>query len=123
MASTEQIKSDVSHEVEGADFVQRLAERVGLTARASAVFGDAVEHEGVTVIPVAKATWGFGGGSGGDGATQGSGGGGGGFVAPLGFIEVRRGEAKFVRIHDLRLAAVGLGMAAGIVGFMIGRRH
>ncbi len=44
--------------------VERLAERLGSTARATAVFGEPVECDGVTVIPVAKARWGFGGGDG-----------------------------------------------------------
>ncbi len=40
----------------------RLAERLGATAAASAVFGTPVERNGVTVIPVARVRWGFGGG-------------------------------------------------------------
>jgi uncharacterized spore protein YtfJ len=46
---------------------ERLAEKIGSSARATAVFGEAVEHDGVIVIPVAKARWGFGGGDGGQG--------------------------------------------------------
>ena len=65
--------------------------------------GQPVERSGVTVIPVAKATWGFGGGSGGEAGKEGAGGGGGGFVAPLGYIEVRESGAKFKRIRDPRL--------------------
>jgi uncharacterized spore protein YtfJ len=122
MASANQVKADVSRDVEGVDFVQRLAERIGLSARASAVFGDPVEQTGVTIIPVAKTTWGFGGGSGGEAATQGAGGGGGGIVSPLGFIEVRQGEARFVRIRDPWLTALRLAVTAGIVGWMAHRR-
>jgi uncharacterized spore protein YtfJ len=47
--------------------VERLAEKIGSSARAAAVFGETVERDGVTVIPVAKARWGFGGGDGGPG--------------------------------------------------------
>jgi uncharacterized spore protein YtfJ len=47
--------------------VERLAEKIGSSARAAAVFGEAVGRDGVTVIPVAKARWGFGGGDGGPG--------------------------------------------------------
>ena len=46
---------------------ERLAEKIGSSARATAVFGEAVERDGVIVIPVAKARWGFGGGDGGQG--------------------------------------------------------
>ena len=44
-----------------------LADRLGKGARAAAVFGEPVERDGVTVIPVAKARWGLGGGVGTDG--------------------------------------------------------
>ena len=46
----------------GSDLAQALADRVGLKAGAHAVFGQPVEREGITVIPVAKVRWGFGGG-------------------------------------------------------------
>lgn len=88
-------------------FLDRMAERVGGNARAEAVYGAAVERDGVTVIPVAKVRWGFGGGdgtsAGGAGAAQaagGSGGGGGVTVSPLGYIELSGGESRFRRIND-----------------------
>src|SRR4051794_41682436 len=104
MAGEDQMTEDdareqASHIATGYGFTERLAERVGAAARASAVFGDAVEHEGVTVIPVARAKWGFGGGSGGRGEEEGAGGGGGTSVSPVGYIELRAGEARFRRIH------------------------
>ena len=89
----------------------RLAERLGATAAASAVFGTPVERDGVTVIPVARVRWGFGGGGGGRNAKaqDGWGGGGGVQAAPLGFIEVRDGGAQYRRVHDpLRLAIAAL---------------
>ena len=122
MASVDEVKAEVAREAEGGDIVQRLAERVGLSARASAVFGEPVEQSGVTVIPVAKASWGFGGGSGGDAVNQGVGGGGGGVTPPIGFIEVRGGGARFVRTHDIRLTALRLAAAAGMWGWMRRRR-
>jgi hypothetical protein len=107
----------------GDGFTERLAERVGATARASAVFGDAVEGQGVTVIPVARAKWGFGGGSGGRDGEQGAGGGGGTAVSPVGYIELRAGEARFRRIHNrarLAAGAVACGLAVAIA-FRVGR--
>lgn len=91
------------------DFVEGLATRIGVRASASAVFGEPVTREGVTVIPVAKVRWGFGGGAGrgtdgkGEGidAGEGSGGGGGVMASPLGYIELRDGQAEFRRIRDL----------------------
>ncbi len=83
-------------------FLEGLARRVGLQAGAQAVFGEPVERGELTVIPVAKLRWGFGGGTGPGPAGGGTGeGGGGGVVAsPLGFIEVRPGGAVFRRIED-----------------------
>ncbi|GAB4336780.1 MAG: hypothetical protein Kow0010_24760 [Dehalococcoidia bacterium] len=85
---------------------ERLAEKVGARAGARLVFGDPVERDGVTVIPVAKVRYGFGagGGSGTDesGEASGSGGGGGGGVAasPAGYIEISGGTATFRQISD-----------------------
>ena len=88
----------------------RLAERLGRNASASAVFGAPVERDGVTVIPVARVRWGFGGGGGRESKAQdGWGGGGGVQAAPLGFIEVKDGEARYRRVHDpLRLVIAAL---------------
>src|SRR5204863_193965 len=44
------------------DLMERIGQTVGQRAQASAIFGEPVEREGVTVIPVAKARFGFGGG-------------------------------------------------------------
>ena len=84
------------------ELLERIGETVGRRAQVSAVFGDPVQREGLTVIPVAKARFGFGGG-GGSGSREGDegsggGGGGGAAVSPIGFIEVRDSSAKFKRI-------------------------
>lgn len=92
----------------GEDVVHRLAEKLGVHASAGAVFGQPVERDGITVIPVAKVRWGFGGGSGRgieEGSDsgeigEGSGAGGGVMASPLGFIEVRDGRAEFKRVTD-----------------------
>jgi uncharacterized spore protein YtfJ len=83
--------------------VEAIGEKVSRSASARAVFGEPVERDGTTVIPVAKVRFGFGGGAGqaramreGDG---GGGGGGGVNVLPLGFIEIAGGCAKFRRIR------------------------
>jgi hypothetical protein len=107
----------------GRGFTEHLADRVGATARASAVFGDAVEGQGVTVIPVARAKWGFGGGSGSRDGEQGAGGGGGTSVSPVGYIELRAGEARFRRVSNrtqIAVAAVAWGLSAAIA-FRVGR--
>ncbi len=90
-----------------ASFVERIAARLGLHASASAVFGEPVERDGVTVIPVAKVRWGFGGAGRGiegegdeDDIGEGLGACGGVMARPLGYIEVRDGQAAFHRIND-----------------------
>jgi len=99
--------------------VSALADRLCASATARAVFGEPVDRDGITVIPVAKVRYGFGGGGGRGGETseggseggEGSGGGGGATASPLGYIEVTGGEARVVRIKDpaalLPLVAVG----------------
>lgn len=75
--------------------LERLVTQVGGRAGVKAVFGDPVEREGVTVIPVARVRWGVGGGGG--AGTEGSGSGGGGGVAadPVGYIDVTSAGATF----------------------------
>ena len=121
MPSAEDVKAELAQKAQGGDFVQRLAERVGASARASTVFGEPVERERVTVIPVARATWGFGGGSGSDAGQQGSGGGGGGLVSPLGYIEVRDDGADFKPLRDPRIGVLRAAVAGGIVGLLLRR--
>jgi uncharacterized spore protein YtfJ len=86
------------------ELLERIGETVGQRAQASTIFGEPVEREGVTVIPVAKARFGFGGGggSGSHEGEEGSGGGGGGgaAVSPIGYIEVRDRGAEFKRISS-----------------------
>jgi uncharacterized spore protein YtfJ len=99
-------------------FVERVAERLGMHASAKAVYGDAVEQEGVTVIPVAKVRFGFGGGSGRKDGKRGKGGGGGLQAAPLGYIEIKDGETQFKPIHD-PVSVAALVAAGGFAGFMV----
>ena len=82
-------------------FISTMAEKLGAAARAATIFGDAVERDGITVIPVAKARWGFGGGAGHRKDEDGAGGGGGAQVTPVGFIEMKNGEAEFRPIRTI----------------------
>ena len=107
-------------------FIGTMAEKLGAVAKASTVFGEPVERDGITVIPVAKARWGFGGGAGqrkdsGDGGSQedGAGGGGGVYVTPVGFIEIKNHEARF---RPIRTASLSWIIAGGLIGlFMVGK--
>ena len=95
------------------DFLTTIAEKLGAAAKASLVFGEPVERDGVTVIPVAKSRWGFGGGAGKTKHEYGSGGGGGTLVTPIGFIEITNGGARFQRIHTVSLPMIVMSGVAG----------
>jgi hypothetical protein len=102
--------------------LERLADRLGGRASVTAVFGEPVVREEVTVIPVARVGFGFGGGAGretGDAKTgEGGGGGGAATARPIGFIEISNGTAVYRPIRSpwadlvLPLAAVLAGTAA-----------
>ena len=101
------------------DFLTNVAEKLGAAAKASLVFGEPVERDGVTVIPVAKSRWGFGGGAGKTKHEYGSGGGGGAQVTPIGFIEITNGGARFQRIHTVSLPMI---VMSGVAGLLLFRR-
>lgn len=84
-------------------FIGNMADKLGAVARAATVFAEPVERDGLTVIPVAKARWGFGGGLGSTKEQHGGGGGGGVTVTPVGYIEIRNGETEFRRIRSTSL--------------------
>lgn len=81
-------------------FIERLAQKIGVTANAKYIYGEPVERGGITVITVAKAVYGFGGGSGKNGTENGSGGGGGAVVTPVGYIEIKNGKTRFRPTRD-----------------------
>jgi uncharacterized spore protein YtfJ len=97
-----------------------LGEIFARVARVDTVFGDPVTQGGITVVPVAKARWGVGGGSG--RKTEGEpreGGGGGLRVDPVGIVVIRGDDAEFRPIRAEPKWGVLLGLAA--LGFVIGR--
>jgi uncharacterized spore protein YtfJ len=114
--------------------LERLANRLGGKASVTAVFGEPVTRDGVTVIPVARVAFGFGGGAGREVSTtktgEGGGGGGGADARPLGFIEIKDGTAVYRPIRDpwtdiiLPLAALlAATTAPKLARAIIRRRH
>ena len=122
-------------------FVERMAERVGAKASVRAVFGEPIERNGITIIPVARVRWGFGGGGGrgpiavgpgseGDGAATeptidegmsgaGTGGGGGVTADPIGYLEIGPDGATFKPIGS-PMPSPGFLLAAGVsAGFVL----
>ena len=99
-------------------FIERLAEKVGVHANAKTIYSEPVQCDGVTVIPVAKVRWGFGGGTGIKPDKRGKGGGGGVQVSPLGYIEMKDGRTEYRPIHDP--ASWGpLMVIGGVVGWVL----
>ena len=88
-------------------------------ADVNACFGEPVEVDGRTVIPIAKVGYGFGIGTGRTGPSEadqsqvaaelgpaGGGGGGGATSAPIGYIEVRDGKTRVEPVLDQQRVAI-----------------
>ncbi|HTX84671.1 MAG TPA: spore germination protein GerW family protein [Streptosporangiaceae bacterium] len=104
-----------------AEVLERLAEKLGSQASVSAVFGNPVDREGITIIPVARVGFSYGGGAGNgrrhsEIAQSGGGGGGVSLASPAGYIKIKAGNAEFTPIRD-PLVAVVLPLAMFIAGF------
>ena len=102
--------------------LQSLKDSVLTQASVKTIYGEPIEAQGKTIIPVAKISYGYGAGAGtgGVGNTQarGEGGGGGGGVhaVPVGVVEVSNLQTRFIPISDRKklagavLFGVGLGL-------------
>jgi hypothetical protein len=84
----------------------KLAENAGSIGVRSA-YGDPVQIEGVTIVPVALVQYGFGGGGEGDDSDGAAGGGGGGMAIPIGAYVKSGGAARF-EPNLISLLAVGI---------------
>lgn len=84
--------------------LERLADKLGNRASVTAVYGEPVVAEGITVIPVAEVGFGFGGGAGRevgkDKTGEGGGGGGGAGARRVGLIEIQDGTATYKPLRD-----------------------
>lgn len=97
-------------------FIRTMAEKLGAAARAATIYGEPVERNGITVIPVAKVRWGFGGGAGQRNDGDGAGGGGGAQVSPVGFIEISQGRAEF---RPIKLVSPAWIVAGGLAAILL----
>ncbi len=101
--------------------LERLGQQLSTSATAQTIYGQPIERDGVTIIPVARAFYGFGGGGGGGTAANekaGSGAGGGAGVAltPVGYIELRKGRSRF---QPLRSSVVPLLAVGGAIAWLL----
>ncbi|NLA66178.1 MAG: hypothetical protein GX862_09750 [Leucobacter sp.] len=90
-----------------ASITKQIADTVS-SVGVHAAYGDPVELDGSTIVPVAVASYGFGAGEGGAEAQgEGSGGGGGGFAWPVGAYVTRDGYTRF-EANTIALLLVGI---------------
>jgi uncharacterized spore protein YtfJ len=114
-------------------FLKELADRIGAHVGTDVSFGAPVERGDVTIVPVARVRWGFGGGLGSGteerrpGAASkaqpgtmgsGAGGGGGSITDPIGYLEIRSTGATFKPLESMRPSAMFL-VAAGITAALV----
>ncbi len=112
------------------EFFAPIVESLRESANVRTVYGDPISVEGKTLIPVAKAGYGFGGSrrKGDDGGNEeGNGRVEGGVMgaAPMGFLEVSsQEETKFIKVPDNNPAKlVGALFAGFVVGALIVTRR
>ena len=114
--------------------LQAITERLHSSASTHTIYGDPIETQGKTLIPVAKVSYGFGGWAAGTNVLdtpdkppsakilEGGGGGGGVRMAPLGIVEVTLEQTQFLPFGGGKrmLGALMVGLLGGI---LIGRRY
>ena len=103
------------------DSVRQVVDGVRDALTVRRVFGDPIERDGITVIPVARVRGGAGGG-GGEGS-DGTGGGGTGFgmsAIPVGVFVVRDGKVTWQPVFDLGRVILG-GQIVAALFFLVVR--
>ena len=98
------------------DILTRVGDQLGIRR----VFGETIERDGVTVVPVAVSIGGGGGGTAPE--EQGSGGGFGGMVRGIGVYSISNGQVRFVPAVDTTALAALFVLAVGVV-IHAGRRR
>ena len=117
-----------------------MLESLRENATVRTVYGDPVERDGITTVPVARVAYGFGGGYGSatesgsdeenravtessaeESGSEGGGFGGGLMVSPLGVVEIDPEGTNFVRFDERRRLA-GVLLLGAVLGFLLGRR-
>jgi uncharacterized spore protein YtfJ len=101
--------------------LERLGQQLTSSVTAQAVYGNPVERDGITIIPVARARYGFGGGGGGgtqkqEASGSGAGAGAGVSLTPVGYIELREGRSRF---RPIRSSVVPLVAVSGAIAWLL----
>lgn len=110
------------------EFLDSISERLQTSSAVKTVYGDPLETQDKTIIPVAKVAYGFGGGFGeckADKTEQDNsdcgGAGGGVAVNPVGVIEVTKEETRFIPFSQRKQLA-GMLILGFLIGLFFGRR-
>ncbi len=98
--------------------IGHLAKSISSACDNKIVFSDPVEKDGIVVIPVAKMSFGFGGGKGTEEDKKGYGGGAGVIAKPIGYIEIKDGETRFVKIPN-PLSSPSFILMSSIAGYFL----
>ncbi len=128
MSTQVDVQPERAYSEQYAEVLEQLYDKMEGTANAAVAFAPPQKHDDLVVIPVARVGWRFGGGTGTRrqkeqrGAQGGIGVGGVLSVSPVGFIEVKKGTARFRPIFMpdtlLKMQVVGglivLGMIRGL---------
>lgn len=116
------------------EILRQVGDALGSAASVKSVFGEPIQTEGKTVVPVARIAYGFGGGFGSrhgpngaksdDSRGEGGGGGGGGGVHayPAGALEISAAGTRFIQFPDLRWLATAFGAGVLFGGVILRRK-
>ena len=97
------------------DILTRVGDQLGIRR----VFGEPIERDGITLVPVAVAIGGGGGGTAPE--DQGTGGGFGGIVRGIGAYSISNGQVRFIPAIDTTALAAMFVLTVGVV--LRARRH
>ncbi|WP_436933613.1 spore germination protein GerW family protein [Halovenus marina] len=111
--------------------VQSVLEQMHHSANVKSVFGEPIEANGKTILPVAKISYGFGGGYGSEGGadmdgdesagSDGGGMGGGLSAKPAGVVEISDDETRFIPFAN-RKKLVAVALVFALIGYLLGRK-
>jgi uncharacterized spore protein YtfJ len=113
-------------------FFQSVIDCLHSSASVKTIYGEPIVVDGKTVIPVAKVTYGFGGGEGTkkkrtaeeeekETEKTGEGGGGGVIASPVGVVEITQKDTRFIPFND-KTKLAGVLIAGLFLGFIMGKR-
>ncbi|HZU69317.1 MAG TPA: hypothetical protein VFA09_18715 [Ktedonobacteraceae bacterium] len=108
----------------GKNILKRLARRITGSVRARTIFGEPIEKEGITVIPLARARWATASASEGRGrlippsADLSAHGWETVKITPAGYVEVRDGRARFHPMYD-PARVTQIIVASGVVAVLL----